>query len=783
MSPNFRAVSLVVATIAFSVDLARTAPQAGVDSTSVSATATVTSVSTVSVSTVVASPTASLSATLPSQVPLPPHQAWCPSEIFCAGEILQTVNLAQLYTDPKTFVDKPTLNSTQSVLTAFASINATDSNGTTTEGSVLNFVDTNFGGEGLELEALVLGSSSSNSTPAFLQNVTDPVLNAWAGVVNGYWSDLIRSTNESAVCEEGTSERCESSLIPLNHTFVIPGGRFREQYYWDSFWIVEGLLKSELYDIVNSTLQNFMDEIETLGFIPNGGRIYYLNRSQPPLFIHMLYNYVTTTNDTSILTRALPLAENELSWWRNNRTIEVRSSYTNQTYDMARYAVTNSAPRPESYLTDYETANDPTLPALNETERAELYSELASGAETGWDYSTRFVSQPLAGGSNNTIPALRSLNVKNTIPVDLNSLLYNANALLASLYTISDPSSSNETATTLATQHLEIAETIKAGILDLFWDAEKLAFYDYNLTSDARNDIFSMATFYPFWVGIVPDEILTNETNAFGAFASVNMVMQRYNGTLPVTFIESGLQWDDNAWPPHQYIAIQALLSLPSNLTTSPLPTPPTNASSYALIPSGQLSIAEDELPGQPIAPLSSGVNATKVGPGADINLLGGGNGSTVLNGGSAAGGEGWRDMLVREVANRYVGSAFCSWYSTGGSLPGLLPRLSDAALNISGSINNTGNMFEKFSRSDIDIGGTGGEYTVQAGFGWTNGVVLWAASNFGHVLTAPTCPDPLVELTGVSSNSSSTTTSTGSATATATVTGSLSGFVSASPV
>lgn len=44
--------------------------------------------------------------------------------------------------------------------------------------------------------------------------------------------------------------------------------------YWDSFWIVEGLLKSELYDIVNSTLQNFMDEIETLGFIPNGGRIY-----------------------------------------------------------------------------------------------------------------------------------------------------------------------------------------------------------------------------------------------------------------------------------------------------------------------------------------------------------------------------------------------------------------------------------------------------------------------------------------------------------------------------
>lgn len=171
--------------------------------------------------------------------------------------------------------------------------------------------------------------------------------------------------------------------------------------------------------------------------------------------------------------------------------------------------------------------------------------------------------------------------------------------------------------------------------------------------------------------------------------------MQRYNGTLPVTFIESGLQWyvlippsfpgpsstistnpddsfrtyrDDNAWPPHQYIAIQALLSLPSNLTTSPLPTPPSNSSSYALIPSGQLNLAEDELPGQPIAPLSLGVNATKTGAGADINLVtvggGSGNGSTVVNGGNATsgGGEGWRDVLVREVANRYVGSAFCSW-------------------------------------------------------------------------------------------------------------------------
>ena len=65
----------------------------------------------------------------------------------------------------------------------------------------------------------------------------------------------------------------------------------------------------------------------------------------------MLYDYVTTTNDIAILSRALPLAEAELQWWATNRTVQVTSPFTNQTYAMARYAVTNSAPRPESYLT------------------------------------------------------------------------------------------------------------------------------------------------------------------------------------------------------------------------------------------------------------------------------------------------------------------------------------------------------------------------------------------------------------------------------------------------
>ena len=94
-----------------------------------------------------------------------------------------------------------------------------------TYGSITTFVNTDFRGEGQELEALVL--PNFNPQPAFLNNVQSPLLRAFTQTVHSYWTQLIRGTNESALCRGGVA--CESSLIPLNHTFVVPGGRFREQ--------------------------------------------------------------------------------------------------------------------------------------------------------------------------------------------------------------------------------------------------------------------------------------------------------------------------------------------------------------------------------------------------------------------------------------------------------------------------------------------------------------------------------------------------------------------------
>lgn len=114
-----------------------------------------------------------------------------------------------------------------------------------------------------------------------------------------------------------------------------------------------------------------------------------------------------------------------------------------------------------------------------------------------------------------------------------------------------------------------------------------------------------------------------------------------------------------NAWPPHQYIALQALRALPKNVASGPLPTPAANQSTFDLIPAGQLGLSESQIPGQPIHGGPSEVtNSTTTGPGADLNRLDG----TVVNGGNATEGEGWAQALQRELANRYFTSAFCSW-------------------------------------------------------------------------------------------------------------------------
>ncbi|ODO11102.1 hypothetical protein I350_01704 [Cryptococcus amylolentus CBS 6273] len=704
------------------------------------------------VTTSVPSPTVPFNSSVDGQGDYPAIQALCDGGAdvpFCPGILLQDVQLAGIFAD-----SKPTLKSLNETQAAWEALTSNSSH--VTVGDIQTFVENNFKGEGLELSQVEL--QNFTDSPAFLDNVTDPLFQAWAKIVHGYWTLLARETNQSALCSESEEGGCESSLIPLNHTIIVPGGRYREIYYWDSY---ASLLKSELYEYAWALLSNFMDLIDTYGYLPNGGRKYYLNRSQPPVFVQMLDAYIKVTSNITILERALPIASSELEWWTNNRTTNVTSPYTNTSVLIAHYNVTNSAPRPEGYVEDYETANSADLAPLNQTEKEELWAELASGAESGWDYSSRWCEQPLLNETDNN-PALRTLNVRSIVPVDLLSLLAGDHALLANLYELATAnsgggiisgnstssgngteSSGNDTASKIE-YHRALSQQYAAAILDLCWDAEKSWFYDFNITSNSRSEIYHPGGTLPLWQNITPPGLENNETAALALVSGQRYLLGHYSGVPSVaSLLQTGLNWDfPNAWPPHAYTSIKSFETI-ARLLPNASTLPNLTISFDEVVPS-QLGLNESDLQPQPqstIGNVSLTTDTSKDQP--------------------------WPLALSIEYANRYLGAAFCSWYSTGGEIDGLLTQLSLSDLNVTGTYTEgqSGVMFEKFNVTDTDAAGGGGEYTVQVGFGWTNGVALWAAAEYGQYIPSPTCPlIPILEANSTeSSNSTSETNSTDS--------------------
>src|SRR5690606_31333230 len=79
-----------------------------------------------------------------------------------------------------------------------------------------------------------------------------------------------------------------ASLIPLPDQYIVQGGRFSEIYYWDSYFTMLGLKSQGKYELIENMVRNFGFLIDSLGFIPNGNRNYYLSRSQPPYFSLMV---------------------------------------------------------------------------------------------------------------------------------------------------------------------------------------------------------------------------------------------------------------------------------------------------------------------------------------------------------------------------------------------------------------------------------------------------------------------------------------------------------------
>lgn len=188
------------------------------------------------------------------------------------------------------------------------------------------------------------------------------------------------------------------------------GGRFSEFYYWDSYWIIRGLLVSEMYQTARGILENFLSVIDRYGFIPNGGRIYYLARSQPPVLSGMIKSYVDHTHDKEFAISSIELLEREFEYFMTNKMVTVRG------HRLARYIDHSSGPRPESYHEDVENGKKFTT----EEERQSFYAECKAGGESGMDFSSRwFIDQ---NGEN--LGSIHDLKTRSIIAVELNAILF-----------------------------------------------------------------------------------------------------------------------------------------------------------------------------------------------------------------------------------------------------------------------------------------------------------------------------------------------------------------------
>ena len=186
-----------------------------------------------------------------------------------------------------------------------------------------------------------------------------------------------------ALTRHADAPDARSSLIPLPNPYVVPGGRFREVYYWDSYFTMLGLVESGRTDLVKDMLDNFAFLVTTIGHVPNGNRTYYLGRSQPPYFAAMVGLYATAT-DTARALPYLDALEKEHAFWMDGAERLAPGTAWRRAVRLQNGAILNRywddipEPRPESYREDFTLAQ--TVP---EARREALYRNLRAAPRVG----------------------------------------------------------------------------------------------------------------------------------------------------------------------------------------------------------------------------------------------------------------------------------------------------------------------------------------------------------------------------------------------------------------
>jgi alpha,alpha-trehalase len=302
----------------------------------------------------------------------------------------------------------------------------------------------------------------------------------------------------------------DGSVLGLPKPYLIPSSEegtnfdYNEMYYWDSYFIIQGLLDEDHKTLVEGMLEDLLHLLQRFKVIPNASRTYLTGRSQPPLltsFIFDVYNVYNPGRDW--LKAAIDLAKQEYQdVWMGT----VKPNWRQVHQGLSRYYDIN------------------------------MTHDLAE-AESGWDYTPRFGRHAL-----------------NYLPVDLNAMLYKYEMDFARAARICDDKQD-------AAKWEQAAAQRKQTMIKLMWDSGRGLFYDYNFEKEKRGNISSLAPYFAMWAGLADGRQAQAMVKALKRFeqkgglaTTDNLPLGQYvPGAIPT-------QWAyPNGWAPLHFIVVKAL--------------------------------------------------------------------------------------------------------------------------------------------------------------------------------------------------------------------------------
>ena len=423
-----------------------------------------------------------------------------PAVVF--GDLYRAVELAQVFPDQKTFADAIPTSSPATIMKAYEAQKGQPGF------NLRNFVTAHF-------QEPVLKTVSYDRRPGETVNE----------YIEDLWKVLLRQPDEI---------EAYSSLLPLPAPYIVPGGRFSEIYYWDTYFTMLGLEQDGKTKLADDMVRNIASLIERYGHMPNGNRSYYLSRSQPPFFSCMV-DLIAKRDGPGVYATYLPAMRAEYDFWMQGANSLKPGQAHRHVVRLADGTLLNrfwddqDTPRDESYLEDVDTAKLAHRPAPR------LFRDLRAGAESGWDYSSRW----LADGHT-----LTTIDTTALLPVDLNSEMFHMESDLAYAYRLAGN-------TAEAKLFAQRAATRAAAIRRLMWDAKAGDFTDYNWQTRQQTHIVSAAMVVPLFFHVA------TPAEARGVEGAVQAHLLEPGG-IRTTETNTGQQWDaPNGWAPLQWMAVE----------------------------------------------------------------------------------------------------------------------------------------------------------------------------------------------------------------------------------